>query len=323
MQTVLASFQNEILELREHINYITNVSSEINSSSPLSRYVNSITKKRFNYKSLIISLYGIVENYSEKFIIKYLEVISSSITEYSNLKDIIKNQNIQNSATLILKIIDQKNLKYNHLKEIDLITNLYTCVNNHPNYLINYEAFTILSGNLKHSKIQGLFKQVGVDLNSGFILHTDFNLSNTENQFKKLDELVEMRNEIAHGNTSTLLDPSQIEEYVDFIEKYFTNLYKLLLVDLKQEELKYWKNNHSLKLENTKVFNGNIIGFNNIQNIVISNSSLIIVEKSGTPNVSYQTASVLNIKKFPNNDITLKLSSVSNLKDNQQFYIKL
>ena len=319
MNTVINDLLVEIKELRQHLNYIQNISTEINPASSLLPYVNSITKKKLNYKSLIISLYGIVENYAEKLIVKYLENLSLEISEYPNLKNKIQEKNLYNSASLTLKVIEKKSVKYNHLKETDLISNLNSCLANTPNYLLNFESFTMLSGNLKHSKMCDLFKQIDIDLNTGFVKHTDFNLGSSENQFKKLDELVEMRNEIAHGSVSTLLNPSQIEEYVDFVEKYFLNLQKLLLYDLEQEKLSYWVKFHSIELDNATVFNGNIIGFTNIKNISGSNQSLIIILKSdGT----YDTATIENIKTFDSKDVTLKLNSNIVIKQNQRFYIK-
>jgi hypothetical protein len=267
----------------------------------------------------VISLYGIVESYAEKFITKYLEELSILIKEYSNLKKTIQNKNVYNTANLALKVIEQKLIKYNHLKEEDLISNLHSCIINSPTYLINYDAFTMLTGNMTHLRMSDLFKQVGIDLNEKFANYTDFNLS-SENQFKKLDELVEMRNEVAHGSVSSFLDPSQIEEYVDFIERYFKNLLVVLKVDIKQEKLKYWKNNYAVKINNTSVFNGNIVGFENAQNLTVSTASLIIIEKLDK---SCQVANVLNIQEFDNGSITLKLEPETNLKSTHQFYLKL
>lgn len=319
MDTVFVDFQKDIIELRQHINYIKSISSQVTQGSDISLYINSLSNRKFNYKSLVISLYGTIESYAEKFIMKYLEELSSLIKEYSNLKKTIQDKNIFNTASLALKVMEQKLIKYNHLKETDLISNLHSCIINSSGYLINYDAFTMLTGNMTHSRMSDLFKQVGIDLNLKFGKYTDFNLS-SENQFKKLDELVEMRNEVAHGSMSSFLDPSQIEEYVDFIERYFNNLLIVLKIDIKQEKLNYWKNNYAVKIDNTSVFNGNIIGFNNVQNLKVSTTSLIIIQKADT---SYQVANVLSIKQFENGSITLKLEPETNLKSTHQFYIKL
>lgn len=240
------------------------------------------------------------------------------IKEYSNLKQTIQDKNIYNTASLALKVIEQKMIKYSHLKEVDLISNLHSCIINSSTYLINYDAFTMLTGNMTHSRMSDLFKQVGVDLNGKFAKYTDFNLS-SENQFKKLDELVEMRNEVAHGSISSLLDPTQIEEYIAFIERYFRNLYSILKIDIEQEKLNYWKNNHSVKIDNPIVFDGNIVGFDNVQNLTVSKTSLIIIQRADQ---SCQVAYVLNIQKNVNGSVTMKLAPTTNIKSNHQFYIK-
>ncbi len=319
MSTVLINFQSELLELREHLSYIQNIPKEIPATSPLFYYINSVTKKKFNYKSLIISLYGLVENFAEKFIIEYLQNLSAIIAEYPNLKNKIKDNNLFNSANLALKVIDQKNAKYNHIKEADIISNLHSCLTNSPNYQMNLESFTILAGNLKHSKMCELFKQIDIDLNAGFIKHTDFNLSSSENQFKKLDELVELRNEVAHGGLNSLLDSSEVEEYVDFIDRYFTNLQKLLSIDLEQEKLNYWVKFNAVELEDATVFKGNIIGFTNSKNISGTNQSLVIIVRKDK---SFTTATIDEIRTYDNKDVTLKLRSSIEIKANQRFFIK-
>ena len=76
MKDIFNNFTSEINNLRNHIIYMENVKSSLNNTDPLYNYVSSLEKRRFDYKSLIISLYGIIEYFSEKFLITYLEKIS-------------------------------------------------------------------------------------------------------------------------------------------------------------------------------------------------------------------------------------------------------
>lgn len=319
MDTVLKNFIDEIEELKKHIDYIKNVNKSIPSQDPLFSYINSSTKKKFNYKSLIISLYGIIEFYSENFLTKYLEEMNHIIPHYNELKQKIKETNLINSANLTLKVIENKHHKYSGLNAEDIIINLNSCLTNINPYTINYPSFTLLSGNLKHSKICDLFKQIDINVEQQFNQLTDFKNISSENKYHKIDDIVDRRNEIAHGSLNNILDISEFPDYVDFIERYFKSLYQILKFDIEQERLKYLLNYHSIEFENVRIFPGNIIGFTNVKKVWFRKSDKIIIKKSEG---ELSIAKISDLKPFKNtNEITLKLKPKTNLKDNQKFYL--
>jgi hypothetical protein len=316
MHQIFVGLSKEIEELRLHIEYIKNVPTQIKSKSKLVPYINSLTKKKFNYNSLIITLYGIVESYSEKIIKNYLLELSTIVKNYNYLSTKIQEQHLIQTANLSLRVIEAKTPKYSHLDPFDIIRNIYSCINCDPNYTMNYDSFIILSGNLKHQKICELFKQVDIDLDNRLKALPDFNKTISENHFNKIDELVVMRNEIAHGSTSTLLNPLEIEGYVEFVSKYFRNLKFILTSNLEQEKLKYIKNHESIILENALVFGGNIVGFSNVAKNKISVKNNIIVEKDKG---KLFFATMLEIKKKRNLDVTFKLNV--NIRQGNKFYL--
>ena len=319
MDNVLKNFIDEIDELKKHIDYIKNVNNSISNLDPLFSYINSSTKKKFNYKSLIISLYGIIEFYSENFLIKYLEEMNKIIPVYNELKQKIRDTNLINSANLTLKVIENKHHKYNSLNAEDIIINLNSCLTNINPYTINYPSFTLLSGNLKHSKICDLFKQIDINIELQFNQLTDFKNISSENKYHKIDDIVDRRNEIAHGALNNILDISEFPDYVDFIEKYYKSLYQILKFDIEQEKLKYSLKYNSIEFENVKTFQGNIIGFINVKKLWIRKSDKIIIKKSDG---ELSIAKIISLKPFKGtNELTLKLKPKTNLRDNQKFYL--
>jgi translation initiation factor IF-1 len=317
--TILKDLKDELKDLRSHLKYIQDVTTAIPTSNVLYKYVNSTTKKKFNYKSLVISLYGVIEHYSEKLLLMYLEEISKRITNYGDLKSKIKESNLFNSAHLTLKVIENKHHKYSSLNANTIIKNLSSCLNDEKPYFINYPSFTIPSGNLKHSKICDLFKQVDINVEQLFDKLTDFKNIKSENKYQKIDEIVERRNEIAHGSLNNLLDSSEFPDYIDFIEKYFFALHKVLKYDIEQEELSFKVRTKSIELENVKIFKGNIIGFVNNKKIWFRPQNKIIVEKN---NGELYKCKILSINFFKSiNSVTLKLNPKTQLKDNQKFYL--
>lgn len=319
MINVINNFNKEILELRQHISYSDSIINLVPADSTNFKYVSSPTRKKLDYKLLIISIYGMIESYSEQFIINYFEHLTEVVPYYIDLKPKIKEAHIFNSANLASKILENKYGKYQHLKAESVMTNLNKCLLNYTNYFINSESFTILSGNLKHSKICDLFRQIDIDINQKFNDFGIFNCLNSENFFNKIDDIVVRRNVIAHGSINDILDNLTILEYIDFIEKYFNGIYKILEADIQQERLKFLIKYSCFKFENVSLFNGGIIGFKNINYLNFNELDKIIIKKSDG---SLKVANIISIKKFiSTNEITLKLDSETSVKKNQEFYL--
>ncbi|MCP4345072.1 MAG: hypothetical protein GY795_06045 [Desulfobacterales bacterium] len=124
-------------------------------------------KKVFEYKAIIISLYGLLEKYVEVWIKEYLDTLSDIISEYNEIDEKIREKHFELSLKLISAITSRESAKYQHLSKEDVLKKLNDCIVNPSAYKINTEAFVLLSGNLKHNKIAELFKKINVDLNKG------------------------------------------------------------------------------------------------------------------------------------------------------------
>lgn len=321
MKILLREFEKEIEELKAHIFYIKNIKSSVNSGSELIPYLNSTAEKKFNYKSLIISLYGIIEYFSESFLKKYLEELTQVIPEYENLDSKIKERHIYNTANLTLKLESGNYHKYRSINANDIINNLSSCLNNKQPYTINYEAFTLLSGNLKHSKICDLFREINIDINQEFTALGVFPNVQSENKYYKIDDIVDRRNEIAHGGLSNLLDITEFDDYIDFLEIYFKSLAKILISRIDKNKFLYLKPSlvELSNLDEFTTYRGKILGFNNHQyQIKIDYSDEIFIEKGDGRIIIAKILNILRNESY----ITLKLEVASNLKTNQKFYLK-
>lgn len=318
MDAVIKDFRIEVKDIRDHLDYIKRISGVTPITSKLFSYVNSTTKKKFNYKSIIITLYGLVEQYSERFIVAYLDEINARIPVYSSLNQKLQESNLYNSVQLASKIIENKHHKYNGLDLNLVINNLDRCLKNQVPYSFNSVSYTILSGNLKHSKICDFFRQIDVNIEVLFDKLTDFKNIASEKKYQKIDDLVERRNEIAHGTLNNILDISEFPDYVDFIEKYFIAVYDVLKFHMEQQVLYFKVQTKCIELKNPKVFKGNIIGFVNSRKIWFRKNKKIIVKKNTGELTSYKISNMNFFKAT--NEVTLKLKGKTNLKDNQEFY---
>jgi len=316
MDLVFDSFKKEITEIRNHIKFIEDLKVDINSTCNSFIYSKSSSKKKYEYNSLIISLYGIVENYIELLIKSYLETLENNIIVYNSLDRQIIENHFNLSIQLISKIIEKKHIKYSQFKKEDVVLNLNNCITNSGNYQFNKDAFIINSGNLKHSKICDVFKNVVINLDTDLRTFDDFSL-NTENNFIRIDELVQRRNEISHGNSSEILDNSEIIPYIDFIEKYITSIYTILKKKFENEYNHFLKEESYCLIEKYNIFSSSILGIIDGKKFDLVIGDIILVEK--VSNQLFSTK-IIEIKNFQHStDITIKLDE--KIKKNQKFYV--
>ena len=162
----------------------------------------------------------------------------------------IRDNHFELSLKLINTITTREISKYPHLTKEDVLKKLNECIVNPSNYQINTEAFVLLSGNLKHNKIVELFKYLNLDLNNELLKNQDLNneigldritISQTSKNYlyNKINDLVERRNQIAHGSeVLDLLDISTLEPYIQFLAKYCQAIFEILFEQvIKQESI--------------------------------------------------------------------------------------
>lgn len=314
MDLVISQLTKDLADLRAHLNFIEHLKVDILPSSNNYEYSKSSIKRKFDYSSAVISLYGLIENYIEKFCFEYIESIEKKIPSYEFLDSKFTDNHFNLSIELIKKISEKKNLKYAHINKEKVIDNLNNCLTIKQPYKLNREAFTINTGNLKHSKICDTIGYLNIKINEKLKQTPSFN-AHTENTFNKVDDLVQRRNEIAHGNVYNILDTTEIAPYVDFVEKYLLSIGEILENELDQLELIYKKNNKCILLNVTNTYGNKIIGIPNGKhhNFVIGDE--IIIEKA---NNSMTSCAITDIKEFKNNSVTLKLNQT--IKLTHKFY---
>lgn len=210
----------------------------------------SLSKRQFNYNSIIISLYGSFERFIENILITYVDRINSLIKTYSELPESILKQHLLLSISLLNKV---EQPKYNGpLRKEDIIKNLHTCLNTVNGYELNKDAFSQHSANFRLQVIDESFSQVGVNQISSKVLKTksfrayiidvlklneDSEL-NVNECFQILNDLAEFRNFVAHGVDSNLIQNEILLDYLVFFKEYTSSLVQVLSKNLLHFEIK-------------------------------------------------------------------------------------
>lgn len=167
MLNTLKEYNNELkklydyLEETDRINIFLCERTEEELLKNEIRLYRGTTKKIYDYKLSIITLYGLIEGFIENIVKRYLEKLSSNIDNYNDLPQLLRENHLNFSADLI-KNIDRLS-KYRDLSKSHVIKNLYECVGGNKPYHINVDAFTYHSANFRQETIQDFFKKVGIE----------------------------------------------------------------------------------------------------------------------------------------------------------------
>jgi hypothetical protein len=346
----LENFTREINQIREylkHIQYVNDVAAYSvleTDNEQIRNLLNTLkehdrsfrTDKRiFEYKASIISLYGLLEKYVELWIKEYLDSLSNVVPEYNKIDQKIRDNHFELSLKLINTITSRETAKYQHFTKEEVLKKLNDCIVNPTKYQINTDAFVLLSGNLKHNKIVELFNKLNLDLNDELLKNEELKNEIGLNQntisriekdilYNKINDLVERRNQIAHGSEEVddILSISELEPYIQFLEKYCQAIFQTLFEQvIKNESIHTFQ-----KVENViKIFGNKVLAFA-IENYTIKVGDMLIIQtKEGRFYKKPILTIELNNQREPEFTITEKtkiaVSVDYKIKDNHTFYI--
>ena len=292
-----------------------------------------ISKLKFNYNSIIISLYGSFERFIELTIINYLEIINEIVKEYLKLPNIILKKHTPLSITLINKI-EQSKYKGPLTKEI-IIRNLHTCINTIESYSLNKEAFSQHTANFRIQVIDENFKCIGInDLSENVIKQDVFqkylinqkgidpssDLLNGTDNLQLINDLAELRNYVAHGIENEIIENNILLEFIQFFRTFSSALIDVLKDNILALNIEF--NGLMLgKITNT-YSSGSIICVYTNGHTIKKNQT--IFAKSTSSIISAKILSIqlngdnIDISEGENIEISIKINS--RFKDNYTLY---
>jgi hypothetical protein len=277
----LESFKKDINNIREyieHINLVNNIPKENNDlhKKSLKNFIKHLRsfnreKKLFEYKAIIISLYGILENTISKWIQEHIKNVSIIVSNYDSLGDKFKVEHFNLSIKLISLIIENRHSKFDNINKNNILENLNQSIVSPSDFKLNSEAYIPLSGNLKHIKIIEALKPLNIDLNTlTSILHRET---------IKIDDLVGRRNDIAHGvEIDNILGISEFEDFISALQIYMTNIFNIIV----EQEIKYHFQEKNVFYidEPKKFFQNNQVCIINLKDTELKIGDILFIEKN-------------------------------------------
>jgi hypothetical protein len=302
MKASLSSLSTGLKDLKHYVQGLeiqsNLVSSNIkrestgNINAILSKLYNHISKspgslKRFEYNTIIISLYGYLEQFIESIITAYVNALNDIIPVYQGLPEPIKKSHLGLSFGLINRQEQQR--YHGKISPQKLISNLNSCYYDEGSYRINADAYSQHTANFKVDIIDTLFARVGVtkisklvQANSDFMeflikIYPDRQIDHMKREavFYHLNDLAERRNEVAHGaTTDQILSRELLLDYIDFFEAYGPAMYDVL----HRSSLPYIANYKGVEVgKPIAVYNNCIVCFE-LTNIDIATGDILIAQ---------------------------------------------
>jgi hypothetical protein len=292
------------------------------------------TKKAvFDYKTILISLYGLLENFVESLIKDYLIHLSQIVGNYNSLPPKILETHFHLSANLINLLAYPKYFGVTTKEEI--VGNLYFCNAEPTKYKLNVHAYTNHTANFKASTIENFFSSVGIyGLSNKIRKHAQFveyvskafsdmpqDMIPEQQLFEKLDDLALRRNDISHGVEGDIISIDLLKEYIEFVELYGVVLFDLII----KETLPYEVEHKAKPLKAAiKVFDNRIICLN-LENIEMKVGDTLIAKEgsvylsSEIKEIQVDRVSIESITEQQNLDVGIQVEFHAKLS--QSFYL--
>lgn len=178
-------------------------------------------------KGLLIQAVAIYEDFIREMVSCIVSKLTSNATKYDDLSLKIKNGFITSTGRVLAfygsGTVNGVKYDFNNLTD-----SLVSCLSSREGYYIDPRVFTILLGNCTSSRLTSLLNLLGVsddifeDIKSDNGLMKVFNETRksqvVELSKNKLDDLINVRNDIAHGDLTRSISGDELEDAISFLK---------------------------------------------------------------------------------------------------------
>lgn len=181
------------------------------------------SQRKYQYISVIIALYGAMEQYVESLILSYARLVPGICGRFGNIPEAIRIKHHELSVDYLTEI------KMNRVHEPEdahtIVRRLSMCRTRATKYELNNRAFTLRTSNMSFDRVKNLSANISVVVSPRRLVNSqsyqsfyseksgglEAALGDAEARaaFSFVDELVAKRNRIAHGANSV----DDIEDY--------------------------------------------------------------------------------------------------------------
>ncbi len=266
ISTCVLKFDIGIQSLRKYISFLEQLEnlsyiSPNNLNSPASTFllqfqVSASTHRgdirKFEYNSIIVSLYGLLENFIEDLTEEYALRLAQITPNYDDLPTALKEAHISLTAEHIKRTA--KDGQFRNTNSRQLVANLNSCLDlNQVDYHINSPVFRYHTANFRHNNIFDFLSCAGIPYSHSALRNNvkfknyiqninqgrEYSSIPEDSLFHILDDLAERRNHVAHGVESDLLSRNILrDDYLEYVDMFCKTLFDVTLQESLHHEIK-------------------------------------------------------------------------------------
>lgn len=245
MRSTFDELEKELKELRALVASITPVNSALegHKDSLVRQYVT--IRRRFDYAAFAVALYAAFEKFIENLVAAYVRLETRRV-RYADLPPKLVKKHLSRTA----EILSRGRLgegRYASLNELDVVKNLFECLNGMTPYTLNDVAVVAHDLNLRPSEIDTLFAAVGIEQVCERVRRADALLewycaskglaqapqdgAPSATIVQRIEDVVERRNQVAHrgGNPVDLLGTDEMADTIGFIEAFSKSVFAMVV----------------------------------------------------------------------------------------------
>lgn len=245
MRSTFDELEKELSELRALVASITPVNSALegHKDSLVRQYVT--IRRRFDYAAFAVALYAAFEKFIENLVAAYVRLETRRV-HYADLPPKLVKKHLSRTA----EILSRGRLgegRYAALSELDVVKNLFECLNGVTPYTLNDAAVIAHDVNLRPGEIDALFAAIGIEQVCERIRRADALLEwycaskglaqapqdgiSSATIAQRIEDVVERRNQVAHrgGNPVDLLGVDEMSDTIGFIEAFSKSIFAIVV----------------------------------------------------------------------------------------------
>ncbi|MDY6782191.1 MAG: MAE_28990/MAE_18760 family HEPN-like nuclease [Cyanobacteriota bacterium] len=213
-------------KLRDIVFQDNAITQKLKENAAFSELIEVVPNQRewliYDYCSVVTRLYAIYERFAEDLIANWLQILPISCENYLDLGEKIQNTHRQGVGRLLSDL--NKN-RFQHLSVEKVVQGLFSGITSTGKYELLPEAFLLHEQNLRKEVLEKLFADAGIEnawkwvTNHRKIKHFVEEIRGYQNTVEgELKQLIDYRNEAAHGTVDEILGTQELLDLGDFVE---------------------------------------------------------------------------------------------------------
>mgnify|MGYP003493004381 CR=1 FL=1 len=190
----------------------------------------------YDRSAVVTRLYAIYERFVEDLISDWLRLLPDLVPRYSDLEEKIQNTHREGIGRLL---IDIKKNRFQHLSVDKVVQGLSCGITDTGKYELLPDAFLLHEQNLRKEVLETVLKNAGIDEAWKWVInHKEIKcfveeVRGSQNTAEgELKQLVDYRNEAAHGSTDEILGIQELLDLADFVEALCKSLADLVTYNI-------------------------------------------------------------------------------------------